>query len=226
MLYYYRKDSDYGGTIKAAADSLAYFSDVFYRYPYSTYSVVEAPFLYGGMEYPTLSIVSDSLNKSLTKEAVIHETAHQWWYGLVGNDEIRHAWMDEGLAEYSTTLFYEHDPAYGVTYKARMADATSAYIVYSDITSADGKMDKKLNEFAPYDYTYLTYLKGALMFDAIRKTVSDKAFFKALRSYATAYAYKNAAPSDLISTFETACKMPLKGIFDGFLEGKTRIFNS
>jgi hypothetical protein len=226
VLYYYRKDVDHEGTVKAAADALKFFSDKFGAYPYSTYSVVEAPFLYGGMEYPTLSIVSDSLSKSLTQEATIHETAHQWWYGLVGNDEIRHAWMDEGLAEYSTTVFYEFNPSYGVTYKARMADATSAYIVYSDVSDSDGKMDKKLNEFSSYDYTYLTYLKGALLFDAVRKTLGDRAFFKSLAEYCSRYSFRNAAPDDLISTLSTVSKTDLRGLFNGFLEGKTRIFTA
>ncbi len=226
VLYYYRKDSDHEGTVRAAADSLGFFSRRFGAYPYSTYTVVEAPFLYGGMEYPTLSIVSDSLGKSLTKEATIHETAHQWWYGIVGNDEIRHAWMDEGLAEYCTTIFYEFTPGYGVTYKARMADATSAYIVYSDVSASDGKMDKKLNEFASYDYTYLTYLKGALMFDAVRKAVGDNAFFRSLSVYAERFKFRNATPNDLISTFENVCKTDLSGVFKGFLEGKTRIFSA
>ena len=36
----------------------------------------------------------------------VHEVAHQWWYGLVGNDEVHDSWLDEGLTEYSTILYY------------------------------------------------------------------------------------------------------------------------
>ena len=224
VFYYYNKDADAENTLKTAVDALKFFSDKFGAYPYPTYSVVETHFIYGGMEYPALVYVSDSLNKSMCKEAVIHETAHQWWYGVVGNDQVNHAWLDEGLTEYSTTLFYEFNPSYGVTYRQRMADATSAYIVYSDVTSYDGVMERNIGEFSSFDYTYVTYLKGALMFDTIRKSVGDKAFFKALKQYYNEYAYESATPQGLINVFEKSCERSLKGVFDSFLYGKTRVY--
>jgi aminopeptidase N len=224
VIYYYRKDTDGENTLKCAKDALGFFSDKFGSYPYPTYSVVETHFIYGGMEYPALAYISDTLNKSMCKEAVIHETAHQWWYAKVGNDQINHAWLDEGLAEYSTTLFYEFNPSYGVTYRQRMADATSAYIVYSDITSYDGVMERSLGEFSSFDYTYITYLKGALMFDSIRKTVGDKAFFKALKAYCNEFAFKSATVQGMINVFEQSSERQLKSVFDSFLYGQTRIY--
>ncbi len=224
IIYYYKKDTDAENTLACAKDALKFFSDKFGSYPYSTYSVVETHFVYGGMEYPALVYVSDVLNKSMTKEAVIHETAHQWWYAKVGNDQINHAWLDEGLAEYSTTLFYEFNPSYNVTYKQRMADAISAYMVYSDVTSYDGVMERNIGEFSSFDYTYVTYLKGALMFDAVRKSVGDKAFFEALKSYANSYSYKIASPQAMISTFEQTTSRQLKSVFDSFLYGEARIY--
>ena len=44
----------------------------------------------------------------------VHETAHQWWYGVVGNDQIDEPWLDEALTEYSTILYYGH--RYGKRY--------------------------------------------------------------------------------------------------------------
>lgn len=224
ITYFYRKDTDPEDTLKCANDAISYFSKTLIQYPYSNYAVVETPFISGGMEYPTLVYVSDNLNRSLLQEAVVHETAHQWWYSLVGNNQVEHAWMDEGLSEYSTTLFYEAHPDYGVSYKARMSDATGAYVIYSSITTSDGVMDKKVNEFTHYDYTYLTYLKGALMFDAVRKSVPNDAFFKALKNYANQYAYSIATPDQMISSFEKSTSRPLRSVFESFLYGKAQIF--
>ncbi|MBO5223765.1 MAG: M1 family metallopeptidase [Clostridia bacterium] len=222
--YYYLKDSDAENTLACAKDAIAFFSDKFGAYPYSTYNVVETQFVYGGMEYPSLVYISDTLNKSMCKEAVIHETAHQWWYGVVGNDQINHAWMDEGLAEYSTTLFYEFNPSYNVTYRQRMADAMSAYIVYCDVTSYDGIMERNIGEFSAFDYTYVTYLKGALMFDAVRKTVGDEAFFRSLKNYKKEYSFKIASVQGLINTFENTTGRQLKNVFDSFLYGEAKIY--
>ncbi len=224
VIYYYSKDTDAENTLKCAVDALSFFSERFGSYPYSVFSVVETCFIYGGMEYPGLVYVSNVLNKSMSKESVIHETAHQWWYAKVGNDQINHAWMDEGLAEYSTTLFYEFNPSYGVTYKQRMADAMSAYIVYCDVTSYDGVMDRNIGEFSSFDYTYVTYLKGALMFDTIRKSIGDKAFFNALKNYSAKFAFDCATPQEMINVFEQSTNRQLKSLFDSFLYGEARIF--
>lgn len=224
VTYYYVQDENANQNLTTACDALSYFSTTLKKYPYKTYNVVKTPFLHGGMEYPAMVMVSDALNPSLFQEAIIHETAHQWWYAIVGNNEVEHAWMDEGLTEYSTTLFYEFNPSYNVTYKARMSDATSAYVIYSNVTQSDGVMDKNVNEFSAFDYTYLTYLKGALTFDAIRKTLGDEAFFKALRDYCNDYAYKIATPDEMIGSFEKSSQRALKGVFDSFIYGKAQIF--
>ena len=222
--YYYEEDENAKHNLTASTDALEYFSNTIKNYPYKSYSVVKTPFLHGGMEYPGLVMISDALNPSLTEEAIIHETAHQWWYAIVGNNEVEHAWLDEGLTEYATTLFYEFNPTYNVTYKARMADATSAYVIYSDVTQSDGVMDKNVNEFTSFDYTYLTYLKGALMFDSVRKTVGDEAFFKALKDYCNTYAFKIATPDGMIASFEKSTNRAVKGVFDSFIYGKAQIF--
>ena len=39
------------------------------------------------------------------EKVIVHETAHQWWYGLVGNDQIDEAWLDESLATYSEVIY-------------------------------------------------------------------------------------------------------------------------
>jgi aminopeptidase N len=57
--------------------------------------VVLVPFRYGGMEYPELVFAYPS------EVAVVHEIAHQWWYGLVGDDQYHEPWLDESFATYS-----------------------------------------------------------------------------------------------------------------------------
>src|SRR4029077_20208461 len=69
-------------------------------YPWSTYSVaVMTDFTgFSGTAYPTLAFLGDS---SLV--LVPHETAHQWFYSLVGNDQSRDPWLSEGLATWAQT---------------------------------------------------------------------------------------------------------------------------
>lgn len=98
---------------ETAAQSLAFFSEIFGPYPYQEFVIAENGFL-TAMEYSALVSQSgyafdtyegrpDSLLVSITA----HEVAHQWWYGAVGNDQVDEPWLDEALAMMSELLFYE-----------------------------------------------------------------------------------------------------------------------
>ena len=63
------------------------------------------------MEYPNIVFLAREFYGQADAEIldylVVHETAHQWWYGVVGNNQVTEAWLDEGLTEFSTVLFFE-----------------------------------------------------------------------------------------------------------------------
>ena len=97
---------------KIAKESIKIFNNLFGEYPYDTYSVVASDFYIGGMEYPTLVMIDNTLyddnSKFLLEYVIAHETAHQWWYSVIGNDEVDEPWLDEALTEYSTILYFEN----------------------------------------------------------------------------------------------------------------------
>jgi aminopeptidase N len=85
--------------LTAAQQSVATFSASFGTYPYPELDVVLGAFPdFGGMEYPTI------IFSEVDKWTVAHEVAHQWWYGLVGNDQYAEPWLDESLATWSEEL--------------------------------------------------------------------------------------------------------------------------
>lgn len=227
--YYYKADANAEKHLKTSADAVKTFGELYGAYAYPSLSVVLTPFLYGGMEYPQLVYVSDSLSESLLEEAIIHEIAHQWWYAAVGNDQITDAWMDEGLAEYSVTLFYEKNPDYGVDVTNRIADVMQSYVLftemYSELIGGDTSMNRKLCDyFSSTDYSFHTYVKGALLFDSVRHSVGDAKFFAALKTYYKNYSGKIAAPDDLIACFENESGMKLKAFFDSWVNGTVGLY--
>ena len=220
--YYYTGDANAENSLKCAVDAIKTFSKTFGEYPYGDYDVVQTAFLHGGMEYPGLSMISDALKGDMYSEAIVHETAHQWWYAVVGSDQINHAWLDEGLTEYSTTLFYELNDSYGVSKSARLSDATSAYLVYLDTTASKNyAMDRRVSDFeTQLDYTFLTYVKGELMFDSVRTCVGDEKFFTALKSYYKNNKFKIATPAHLIAELEKAGGVGMESFINVWLSGK------
>ncbi len=85
--------------LAAAQMSVSTFSASFGPYPYPELDVVLGAFPdFGGMEYPTIVF------SEVDRWTVAHEVAHQWWYGLVGNDQYAEPWLDESLATWSEEL--------------------------------------------------------------------------------------------------------------------------
>ena len=88
--------------VDQAARDVEVFSDAFGAYPYEELDVVITTFdNFGGMEYPQLIMTIS------TPLVVAHEIAHQWWYGIVGNDEFEDPWIDEGFAQWSMFLPFD-----------------------------------------------------------------------------------------------------------------------
>lgn len=227
--YYSAGDPESDDHLKVAVDAVNTFSSLFGDYFRSCVSIVRTPFVYGGMEYPQIVYVSDSLGGSLFDEAIIHEVAHQWWYAAVGNDQINNAWMDEGLAEYSVTLFYENNPSYEIDVEKRIADAMQGYVLftemYSEITGGDTSMNRNLSEYSStMDYTYHTYVKGSLLFDSLRHAIGNDKFLTGLRNYYKDYNGKIAQPDALIAAFENSSGVRLKSFFDNWVSGKVGLY--
>ncbi len=210
---------------KLAAESLGFFSDRFSAYAYPRYAVVSTDFVYGGMEYPALSMISRSLTAGELPAVIAHETAHQWWYAMVGSDQFQNAWQDEGLAEYSAALFFEEHPEYSTTYRDFITASERSYRAYFSVYSqlhdgADTRMNRPLTSYAgEYEYRNIAYDKGVILFDRIREITGREKFNAALKRYAAKYSGKMATPAELMKCFSYAGS-DVSALFDSFLEGK------
>ena len=226
--YYCVGEDNAEAGLKAASESIEYMSRTFGDYIYPTYSVVETGFCYGGMEYPGLSMIAEGQETDDTVYTVVHETAHQWWYAMVGSDQLTCGWQDEGLAEYSTLMFFENNPGYGYTRTAMVDSATRSYraffSVYNQLNgSVDTTMTRNLGAFSgEFEYTNIAYNKSLIMFDILRKSVGDNNFTNCLKNYYNTYCGKIAPAEGLISSF-TPCGKDLEEMFSSFIEGKILI---
>jgi len=222
----YASDEDAGKFLNLASKALGYFSKKFGEYPYKTFSIVKAPFIYGGMEYPNLILVSNSIDdEEEYLKVIVHEIAHQWWYGVVGNNEIKEAWLDESLSEYSTALFFKHNAEYSISYEDIVADAISSYTLYVDvIKTLRGEVNTKMNLSVSgyqndYEYSYMVYVKGVIMFDSLKDMVGEDNVISGLKKYYQNNKFQIADTEDFLQAFEIACHKNLRTFFDGFLNG-------
>lgn len=205
--YFYINDDSPNQSLDVAAKAVKFFSKNFVRYPYKQLSVVQTDFLHGGMEYGELVYIScDSIAERADHHYVIvHEIAHQWWYGLVGNNQCTRAWLDEGLTEYSTAIFFDAHPAYGISKTVLMNIAMknySSYVKLIRVVNAkfDANMNRALGEFnSSYEYVYMTYIRGFLLFCEVEKILGYRAFIGALETYADTHKFKTATQDDFVN---------------------------
>lgn len=228
--YGYKGDTNLEESLQTSIDALNFFNEKFGVYPYSELSIVKSNFVHGGMEYPNLVLISDDVSGQKDYNyVIIHEIAHQWWYGVVGNDEYNNAWIDESLTEYSTLMFYRENKSYDEDFDALIKNALQSYKlferVYIEITGkVDGRIDRGLDEFdTEPEYVQCIYTKGMLMFNSLEEMVGQKKFEKAIKSYYKTYSYKNVKPEEFIESFSKSTSYNLESFFDSWLNGKVAI---
>lgn len=229
VFYYTYEDAKAKETVNLIKEVLN-FNKKFGEYPYKTISVVEANFIHGGMEYPSLVLISDDLADYETyQNVVIHELCHQWWYGVVGNNQYSYGFLDEGLTDYTTALFYDEFSKYGLNKDKIFANATNGYVnfckVYKDVKeNFSTSMIRKLNEFeTENEYVYLTYTKGMLLFADLEDLLGEKRMEKCLKAYYKEFKFKEATPQDLINCFSRASGRNLQSHINSWLGGEVVI---
>lgn len=226
VLYYYYDDEDYKSNLQAGVDALNTFNRLFGKYPYSTLSVVKTNFVHGGMEYPNMVYISDVVEGADYTNVIIHEIAHQWWYGVVGSNAFRFPWLDEGLTEYSCVLFYQENPDYNVDPVELVKNTNNSFVTFVDLyTDVLGKVDTSMNRSLDEyntepEYVYMTYVKGMLLFDNIAEVVGRDKLISTLKTYYAENMFTNVTPEILVSALEKVTGRELASYINTWLEGK------
>lgn len=224
ILYYHYDDPKPNETLKYAFDALTVFNESFGSYPYETLSIVMTDYDLGGMEFGRLVYIANDISD--IEGAIVHEIAHQWWYGIVGSDCINDAYLDEGLTTYSTLYYYKK--IYGQEkFDACVKNIVDSYVLYERIqtmrkTGSDLSINKSIYDFTSYQYDMLVYKKGAMMFNHIMKTMGEEKFNKALKGYASSNSYKIADSESLISALNKEYGSDIGGIVRGWLGSRIK----
>ena len=197
---------------KSGSDALLYFSDKICDYPYNRLCVVDFDGS-GGMEYPGLIMINTSLLSGSAQEyatmVVAHEVAHQWFYGIVGSDQINEPWVDESLVEFMGFAFsraYFGDDIYNELWQSSF----DSFAVYERTL----RLDAPLKSFEGNDYFYVVYAYGAHVMRDLFNELGEDTFYAALQNYVGEHRYKNAKGTDLIASFSEAAGKDMSAWFE------------
>lgn len=193
--------------LEYAKKAIDIYSEIFGDYAYDSLALASVPFVAGGMEYGALCVLNDDLTGTDLENVTAHEIAHEWWYSAVGSNNLTDAWQDEGLAEYSTYLYFDLSKRKDIS--AMLLN--DAYIQYNNFVELGQKVGEpvkgmlagELNSFASnYHYTNLTYNKAFIMWDYMEKCMGRTKLLQALASYQKNNRFSIAAPDDLYSALD------------------------
>ena len=221
ILVYYRDDMlvTAARTMETAKNALTLFNKAFGKYPYPTLSLVLSGLTGGvsGTEYPSLVMVGPEIplealdqpgfategeqNSYRTEldRTVAHEIAHQWFFGVVGNDQIRYPWLDEGICRFSELMYLDayppEEPQAEWTYSLEELLADYNTMVVEEGYGA-GTLNRSLYDWiesVPEDYGDV-YTLGASLLLAMRELIGTDDFNSALRQYVDEFAWGFVTP--------------------------------
>jgi hypothetical protein len=199
--------------METSEKSLRLFNELFGTYPYEDLKIILSGMTNGvsGMEYPTLIMVGPEITLEiadtmgdeteqngytvLIDRTVTHEIAHQWFYGIVGNDQIRYPWLDEGMCRFAEYLYEKEysleEPLPGFV----MPRDTFLSRKHENLTDPESYDFADLN-LSLYDWIKgeksdysETYEKSAAMIYQIEKQLGDEKFKIALKDYVNRFAF-------------------------------------
>lgn len=203
--------------LRLSEQALRFFNGRYGLYPWPALTVCETPFPMGGMEYPGLVIVTDAYlrrgDKLGLEVTLAHEIAHQWFYALVGSDQINQPWQDEALSEHAAMQYIKAQ--YGApaceALKVQWADAATQHS-RPGITPAS-----PLPRFAGYkEYSAVVYGRGAALLDAIERETGRAEDF--LRTYCQQFAFAHATREDFDSFLCSFMSRELRPLVNEYLD--------
>ena len=214
--YYLPQDAQNGRQVLSwAAIALDTFEAAFSSYPYRELDIVETGTSAGGIEYPGLVVVAASLyrdpdRRTFFESATVHEVAHQWWYNVVGNDQINDPWLDEALAQYSTALYYRG--VYGTAGEEGFYDAMEAR--WDRVDHAAIPIGLPVAAYEGREYSAIVYGRGPLFLAAMRDQMGEEKMAEFLRRYYAEHVWSIATPESFQALAEDVVGQDLDALFE------------
>jgi hypothetical protein len=219
---------------EATRAALKYYGEWFGAYPYGHITIVDPAYQSGagGMEYPTLFTAGTRLfspeHVEDPEDVAVHEAGHQFWYGMVGNNEFEDAWMDEGLNTFAEarvlgtwgTPYYLSQRYFGgfVPYvfkdivRTREVD-WNRFAGYRRAPKTDRQATPTFRYY-PATGSVITYNKTALWLNTMERWLGWPTVQRIMSTHFSRWKFKHPKPQDFIDVANEVSGRNLSGYFD------------
>jgi hypothetical protein len=213
--------------LDTASEAIRIFDKIIGNYPYTEFDILATSTSALGVEYPGVTVINKNIyrpggnlndvpNSIYLESTVAHEVGHQWFYNVVGNDQVNQPWLDESITQYITSLYY----------KNRYGDQASDSFVASFYDRWD-RVDKKeipigmpVKRYDQKTYGAIVYGRGPIFFITLRDQLGDTDFGLFLKNYYKQNIWEIATETTLKETAEKACSCNLTMLFNRWVDPK------
>jgi hypothetical protein len=207
--------------LQVATSALGSFNDRFGLYPYTELDLLAIPMSAGGIEYPGAigmalllydesAVVSGLPARAILESATAHEVGHQWFYNVVGNDQVDDPWLDEAIVQYITWLYYVD--AYGENAAQGYRDSWVGR--WERVDLGDIPIGLSARDYEPANYGAIVYGRGPLFVEALAEEMGRDTFDAFLRDYYQSNLWSIGTPESFQTQAEEHCSCDLDDLFE------------
>lgn len=204
-------------SIQYIKDAIYYYSFWNGDYAYQQVTAVDGTISAGGgMEYPNVTIIGQAGNDRSLETVIVHEVGHNWFYGMLGSNERKYAWMDEGINSFNELRYirtkYPNDKlgkALGMDNGKILGinefnQSYQYYLLYLIAARENKDQPVELNaeKYTSGNYGAIVYSKTAIVFDYLFHYLGEKKFDEIMQFYFSNFRFRHPNPHDLQKTFE------------------------
>lgn len=202
------------GAVEHAARSLETFERRIGPYPYRELDVVVISTSALGVEFPGIialrrELLSPAEGERWLESTVVHEVAHQWFYSLVGNDQVSEPWLDEALTQYLTLRYFLD--RYGATGYQRFREGLLSR--WAEVDRRKVPIGSPVAAYGMGEYGAIVYGLGPLVVEWLAGMMERPTFDAFLSDYAERFAFRLARTDDFQRLAEEHCECDLDSFF-------------
>ncbi|HYK48069.1 MAG TPA: M1 family metallopeptidase [Parafilimonas sp.] len=225
LSYYNPWDEEYWrNSLKYMKDAVRFYSKKIGAYPYNNVSAVAGndAMNSGGMEYPTITLITMTGSQQDLDATLAHEIGHNWFYGILGTNERDHAWMDEGINEFYQQE-YENEK-YGTNSdmyvsKGRFLEHrvppnyNEVQIATLEKMRKDQPIDTTSLAFTETNYGLIVYDKTPVWMRQLRHQLGTSGFDSSVKYYYEQWKFKHPYPEDFKHAIEQASGVKIDSLY-------------
>ncbi|MCB9422765.1 MAG: M1 family metallopeptidase [Ardenticatenaceae bacterium] len=226
---YYTTGLETGAAIilDTAAAAAEIYGNRFGIYPFTEMDLVNTPNLALGIEYPGMMAITSRIydpdgflgnvpNSAYIEGTTAHEVGHQWFYSVVGNDQLDEPWLDESLTQYITWLYFRD--RYGD--EAAEGFFQSFQDRWDRVDSAATPIGLPVSAYEGAAYSGIIYGRGPIFVRELAATMGEDVFDAFLQDYYRSHQWGTANTADFLALAESHCNCQLDSLFAAQLFAK------